>query len=72
MNIFGLFRSFGRKKHDVSELFEGLEGFEKIREAGRNNVHLISCKSDLMVPSYHDEKPQNSRLSSIKFTIVEV
>ena len=37
------------------KVLEGPEGFRKVREAERIHFHLISSKSDSMVPSY-DQK----------------
>ncbi len=46
---------FVSKQIGFSKVFGGPGGFKKLREASRKKIHLISCKLDLMVPSY-DQK----------------
>ena len=46
---------FVSKKKCFSKVFGGPGGFKKLREASRKKINLISCKLDLMVPSY-DQK----------------
>ena len=55
ITIFGVFEFFVSKTICFSKVFGGPGGFKKLREASTKNFHLISCKLDLMVPSY-DQK----------------
>ena len=41
-----------------SEVFGGPGEVKKVREASRKQIHLVSCKVDLMVPNY-DEKDKS-------------
>ena len=50
------------KRISFSEVFEGLGRFKKVREACRNNFHLFSSKSELMVPSY-DQRNNSCNVS---------
>ena len=38
------------------DAFEGPGGFKKLREACRVDIHLLSSRSELGVPSYHEQQ----------------
>ena len=50
--------NFVSKKLGLPEVYVGPERFKKLREACRNNFHLISCNMDSVLTSY-DQKPKN-------------
>ena len=52
---FGFSKNVGPKHFGFLEVFGGPGGFRKVREACRKIVHLVSSKSDGVVPSY-DQK----------------
>ena len=48
-------KMFGPKQIGFLEVFGGLGGFRKLREAGRKTFQLVSSKANGVVPSY-DQK----------------
>ena len=50
-----MFQTNDSKKLGLPEVYGGPGQFRKVREACRNNYHLISCAIDLIVKSYDRE-----------------
>ena len=59
VTIFRICSNMLALKCVMFDISRGPEGFTKVREAERIHFHLISCESDLMVPSY-DQKTRNN------------
>ena len=50
-----MFQKFDSKKLGLPEVYGGPERFRKVREACRNNFHLVAPHKSSMVPIY-DQK----------------
>ena len=68
--FFGFFEMFVSEKKCSSKVLGGPGWSKKLREASWKNVHLISCKLDLMVPSYDQKsKKLNDEQSNDCFNV---